>query len=39
MAHRFGVSKKASAHHFKNNIKHTKSPNINRAIMRGGWRL
>jgi len=39
MSRRFGVSKGKSAHHFKNNVKHTKSPNINRQVMRGGWRL
>ena len=39
MAKRFGVNKRSSAHHFKNQIRHTKSPNVNRQVMRGGWRL
>lgn len=39
MSRRFGVSKHASARHFKRNIQHTKTPNINRQVMRGGWRL
>lgn len=39
MSKRFGVSKRSSAHHFKNNISRTKSPNVNRQIMRGGWRM
>lgn len=39
MARRHPVNKSRSAHHFKNNVQHTKSPNINRTIMRGGWRL
>lgn len=39
MARRFSVSKGHSARKFKSQIKHTKSPNINRQVMRGGWRL
>lgn len=39
MSRRFGVNKSKSAHHFKNNIQRTKSPNLNRQVMRGGWRL
>lgn len=39
MARRHMVNKRKSAHHFKNNVQHTKSANINRTIMRGGWRL
>lgn len=39
MSKRFGVSKHSSAHSFKKNISRTKSPNINRQVMRGGWRL
>lgn len=39
MSKRFGVSKGRSSAQFKSNISRTKSPNINRQIMRGGWRL
>lgn len=39
MSRRFGVHKGKSARKFKRNIQHTKSANINRSIMRGGWRL
>lgn len=39
MAKRFGVSKRSSAGHFKSQVSRTKSPNINRQVMRGGWRL
>lgn len=39
MSKRFGVHKHASAKKFKNQIARTKSPNVNRQIMRGGWRL
>lgn len=36
---RHPVSKGKSARHFRHNVQHTKSPNVNRTIMRGGWRL
>lgn len=39
MSRRFGVSKRSSAHHFKNNVQRTKAANLPRTIMRGGWRL
>lgn len=39
MSKRFGVNKSGSSHQFKRNISRTKSPNVNRQIMRGGWRL
>lgn len=39
MSKRFGVSKRASAGKFKSQVQRTKSPNVNRQIMRGGWRL
>ena len=32
-------SKHKSAKSFKRNVKHTKSPNMQRAPQRGGWRL
>lgn len=36
--HRHPVNKRKSAHHFKQQVKHTKAPNVS-APMRGGWRL
>lgn len=39
MAKRFGVNKGASAGKFRGQIQRTKSPNVNRQVMRGGWRL
>lgn len=39
MSRRFGVSKHGSARKFKHHVQHTKAPNINRQVMRGGWRL
>lgn len=39
MSRRFKVNKSASAGQFRRNTAHTKSANINRQIMRGGWRL
>lgn len=39
MSRRFGVSKHSSAKKFRHNTSRTKSANINRQIMRGGWRL
>lgn len=39
MSRRFGISKHGSAKSFKRNVQHTKSANINRQVMRGGWRM
>jgi len=39
MARRFGVNKGSSAHQFKRNTQRTKTANVNRQVMRGGWRL
>lgn len=39
MSKRFNVSKSGSARKFRGQISRTKSPNMNRQIMRGGWRL
>lgn len=39
MSKRFGVNKRRSAGNFKAQIQRTKSPNVNRQVMRGGWRL
>ena len=39
MSKRFGVSKRSSAGKFKSQVQRTKSPNVNRQVMRGGWRL
>jgi len=36
---RFGVSKGRSAAKFRSHGERTKAPNINRTVMRGGWRL
>lgn len=39
MSKRFGVNKGKSAAKFRFNSQRTKAPNVNRQIMRGGWRL
>lgn len=39
MKKRFGVSKRSSAQKFKREVSRTKSPNVHRQVMRGGWRL
>lgn len=36
---RYPVHKGRSARQFKLQIARTKAPNINRQVMRGGWRL
>jgi len=36
---RFGVSKGRAAAKFRGQVQRTKAPNINRTVMRGGWRL
>ena len=36
---RFAVNKRASVRGFKTINARTKAPNINRQVMRGGWRL
>lgn len=36
---RFHVNKRRSAGKFKQHLRHTKSPNVAQAPMRGGWRL
>lgn len=36
---RSGVSKRVSAGEFKKNVGRTKSANLPRTVMRGGWRL
>lgn len=39
MSKRFGVNKGRSASKFRGQTMRTKSPNVNRQVMRGGWRL
>lgn len=39
MSKRFGISKTRSAGKFKAQVQRTKSPNVHRQVMRGGWRL
>ena len=39
MKRRFGINKGHSARKFKRQVQRTKTANINRSIMRGGWRL
>lgn len=36
---RYRVNKGSSARKFKADIRKTKVPNLNRSVMRGGWRL
>lgn len=36
---RFHVNKRKSAGKFRHHMRHTKSPNVAQAPMRGGWRL
>lgn len=36
---RHGVNKRRGAKKFRNQVSHTKAPNIVMAPMRGGWRL
>lgn len=39
MSRRYTVNKSKSASQFRSNQTRTKSANVNRQIMRGGWRL
>lgn len=39
MAKRFRVNKQHSASQFKRDVGRTKSANLPRQVMRGGWRL
>ena len=39
MSRRYHVNKGASASQFRRNTARTKTANINRQVMRGGWRL
>lgn len=36
---RFGTDKRASARKFRGQSSRTKAPNIEKGLMRGGWRL
>lgn len=36
---RFGENKGRSAGKFRRNVSHTKAPNLQKGLMRGGWRL
>lgn len=36
---RHSVNKHQSARKFKSDVRKTKAPNLNRTVMRGGWRL
>lgn len=39
MAKRYSVNKRVSAGKFRGHGERTKAPNVNRQVMRGGWRL